>query len=150
MRLKLLTWYDKLVLFILSALGVFSSCDENPFNPPGCEYGTPWARYKVSGKVEDKLTGKGIEHIGVFFKKEPWDTVYTNADGEYAIEAQLFPISDSVPVTFYDTDSLTNGAYVRKDTTLYFDAGKLTGGDDSWYDGETSSQCDINLDKYKK
>ncbi len=157
MRIKFIKWHQKLLLLALSTLGITTGCGDNPFITPGCEYGTPYAKFKISGRVTDSKTGTGIENIGIISSKiykpdtieyrEIWDTIYANQYGDYYTELNLFPVSDTVYLTFYDKDSISNDFYLRKDTSVYFNRENLTGGDDNWYEGETSVEFNVKLDK---
>ncbi len=155
MSIKILKGYQKLLLLLLAALGMSTGCD--PFIPGGCEYGTPMAKFKISGRVTDGKTGDAIKNIGVIssmkFKYDTieqqniWDTAYTDEEGRYYTQIELFPTPDTVYLSFYDSDSTETDFYLRKDTAIYFDSENLTGGDDSWYEGETQATCDVKLDK---
>ena len=136
-------------------MGVSTGCD--PFIPGGCEYGTPTAKFKISGRVTDSKTSDAINDIGVISsmkfrydsieQQNIWDTAYTDNTGNYYIEMNLFPISDTVYLTFYDNDSTESDFYFRKDTAVFFNSEDLTGGDEGWYSGETQATCNIKLDK---
>lgn len=158
MRLRLIKWYEKAFLFALSILGIATSCEDGPFKPGACEYGSPWAKFKVSGRVADKLSSQGIENIGIVASrkeiaadtvyKQDLDTVYTNKKGDYFMELNVFPQSDSIYLTFYDADGTASGHYQQKDTSVYFNADELVGGDDEWYGGETDEECNTYLEEY--
>lgn len=157
MKLKVLNYYNRVALFFLSVFGLLPSCDDGPIFPSGgAEYGTPWARYKVSGKVLDSKTKEGINNIGILaFTKHNIDdsvhfsvisdTIKTNKEGEYMSDLNVAPTSDSVHLKFFDVNN--PATYQAKDTAVWFDADNLQGGD-GWFAGEASQRDNIYLDEY--
>lgn len=144
MRKKVRIGYKKLFSFILSMLGIgatFSACE---WNAP-MEYGTPHARFKVNGKVTDKMN-KEIQGVKVIMQ---YDTVYTNNLGNYEINTSDFPSSKNFPISFEDVDGSTNGLYVKMDTIVAFVDPEFINGDGHWYSGETSEEFNIQLKEEK-
>lgn len=47
--------YNGLMSGVLALLG-FASCDENGTGTMRCEYGVPYSKYEIKGKVTEKIT----------------------------------------------------------------------------------------------
>ena len=141
MKRKFLKGYNKFISFLLSILGIgvtFSSCDQSDTR---VEYGTPYATFKVNGKVTDEadneISGIRVEMYG--------DTTLTDEDGNFNVEASEFPGSADFQIIFEDIDSSENGSYQTADTVVSFVDPEFENGGDSWYEGETSTEFNIQL-----
>lgn len=119
-------------------------------------YGTPSATYRVKGKVVDAQTGvpvPGIQVItgGVYPSNGEWgrsnrsDTLHTDKDGAFAIDAKgSFP-TNKYRFIWEDTDGTANETY-KKDSVDVAITGKYVGGDD-WYKGEATVEATLKITK---
>lgn len=131
------------------------------FGQMGCdkmypvEYGTPHATYALKGKVVDEQD-RPIPRIQVQiqsrdglrdpFAYAPVDTVYTDAQGNFAWEVDF--MSPVFQVTSDDTDEEAGGGWFASDTLeVDFSGEKLTGGE-GWYEGRAEKEVKIILKKY--
>ncbi len=150
-----LKYYNKLIVLIIALTGTLTGCQNTP-GTTNCEYGTPYAKFKINGLVTNKITKQPVENIGIIpYLKKFYnntvnyviiDTLKTGSSGTYTVDIEMFPESDSVYLHFFDIDSTINMSYKRHDTVLFFDASKLT-GNDGWYAGGYSTTCNIELSK---
>lgn len=145
MKIKAYSLYSKLISLCITALG-FGAC-----NDPVDEYGTPSAKYKVSGEIVSEDTKEPIKNIRVVMvedideSKYPnlrGDTVYTNAEGKFEIGTHFdFPI-DKFKIKIQDADGVENGEFEDKQQTIEFQKSDYKGGND-WYKGEAKKDLGI-------
>jgi len=142
MKIKLIKTYNVLITALLGLLGFATACDLNEAS----EYGSPSAKYIITGKVSSSKTNQPIEHIRVTLGYT--DTCYTDVDGNYQVEAREFPLdeNDSVTVNFNDCDSIENGEYTALDTSFVFRNPVFTGGNGKWYRGQTTKEVTVKLE----
>lgn len=101
-------WVRKLIggMSLTTAAFIFQAC-----------YGTPQdfgADIFVDGLVKSKKTGVPIKGIKVSVADNP-QYQYTNEAGEFSFYTES---ADSKVIIFEDIDSVQNGAFIYKDTTL--------------------------------
>ena len=141
MRQGALSLYSKIISFLILLLG-YTSCDD-----PVDEYGTPAARYKVSGKVvsadgDKKQAIKGIRVVvidNVDENEEKYvagDTTYTSTEGLFEINRHDFPRKD-FKIKFQDIDGTDNGEFDEKIEVIDFKNAEYKGGS-GWYKGEAT------------
>lgn len=143
MKIKLLTLYSKLLLFLLGMLGIQSCTD------PVDEYGCPSAKYKIKGTVVSKETDEKIEGIQAVlvdsYNGEEnihyADTVYTNNEGQFFIERNDIPHSEFI-LKLRDVDGKKNGEFSDKDILIDLKNIPLHNGDGNWYKGETTQDLE--------
>ena len=139
----------KMVGVFLLGLLVFSSCTKQepdsiypPYGGQGAlAYGSPVARYKVSGKVFTN-SGKPIEGIKV---NVMFTTIYTAGDGSFSGEVSYYP-RDNVTISFTDVDG---DKYQGEFQSLSVNVTpKQTGkGDGSWFQGTYSVSTTVRMNK---
>lgn len=142
MKNRILKGQNRIIAFFMSVLGIGTACSFG-----GCEYGTPVeygtpsATFVVNGKVSNE-EGTGINGIRVVLRQ---DTALTNPNGQYEVETIDFPTDTDFQIQFEDIDGTDNGEYQKLDTIVAFVDPEFTGGDDSWYEGETIKDFDVQL-----
>ena len=104
--------YNALIRFLLSILGFGAACSLS-----SCEYGTPYATFKVNGSVKSEVTSNDIPNIRVIMG---YDTTFTDKSGNYQISNTDFPEDQTFLVEFKDIDGKTNGEYQSLDTIVEF------------------------------
>lgn len=149
--LKRINW---LLAGLLAVLG---------FGATGCdkmypvEYGTPHATYALKGKVVDQQN-QPVPHVQVQIQPAeeaatpswylPVDTVYTDADGNFAWERNDFITSPRFQMISEDTDEEANRGWFASDTLqIDFSDEKMTGGK-GWYEGRAEKEVTVTLKKY--
>lgn len=133
--------FNKILIACLAFLGF--SCDDINGGGNVVEYGMPSATYKVHGLITDKSTSSKISNIRVIMN---YDTAYSDVNGNYEVSINDFPGDNSYTLYFQDIDSMENGKYLPKDTTIDFTDAQYTGGDGHWYKGTASKEINIKLD----
>lgn len=129
--------YSTLTSFLLSILGFGAACSLS-----GCEYGTPFATFKVKGNVKSEVTSNAIPNIRVVME---YDTTFTDESGNYQISNTEFPYDQTFLVEFKDIDGETNGEYQPLDTIVEFNDPEFSGGTDNWDSGETEKEVNVKL-----
>ena len=142
---------------ILSLLG-FSACHGLT------EYGTPYANFKVTGKVTDSK-GNGLKGIRVtvpqvdfhqlatqgFTPNRPLitipvnDTLYTEVNGNFTFEYACFPVNDSINVKLKFEDIAENNHFETDSTKVTFFSKDLKGGDNGWFAGSAEKAITVQL-----
>lgn len=140
MKKIILNKYNVFIAFLLSLLGITTSCEKGNGGIV-VEYGAPSATFKVLGKVTTE-TNIPIEGIRVVMFP---DSTLTDVNGDYSVSVREFPIDRSFDVRFKDVDGITNGSYLQKDSTVSFVDNQYQNGSGSWYEGEVSKNVDIKL-----
>ena len=134
---------NAIIFGLLALLGFASSCSKEPNSK--VEYGTPSAKFIVNGKVNSKETNIPIKNIRVVMDR---DTSFTDNEGNYqVVENNGFPDNQTFHIHFQDIDSTINGDYENLDTTVEFVNPQFVNGDGHWYEGETSKEFNVKLDK---
>jgi len=147
MRRKVLKKYNKIIAVLLSIMGIggtisFTGCDSNT---PGAEYGTPYATFKIYGTVTSQ-SKVAVPNIKV---KMQYDSVYTDENGEYLIQAVESPQDQNFSVRYEDVDGSDNGSYLLKDSIVEFKDPQFENGTGSWDSGETAKEVNIELEEDK-
>lgn len=131
---------NRILIALLGILGFSCSNDE-----PREEYGMPYAKYEIKGKVVNK-SNIGIpdiqvtttENMNISTKK----VITTNNLGEFTVtEGQGFP-QTVFDFTAEDVDGTKNGSY--KTGSAQIKNIPLTGGS-GWYSGEGKAEVTIEL-----
>ncbi len=135
---------NSLISFLLTILGFGAVCSFNGcmYGDPVVEYGTPFATFKVSGKVVSEITSNAIPNIRVVLES---DTTYTDNSGNYQILNTNSPGNQAYLVEFKDIDGETNGEYQPLDTIVEFIDPEFSGGTGSWDWGETEKEVNVKL-----
>ncbi len=141
MKLKVISFYSKVISFFLVLLG-FNSCN---IIDPKDEYGVPSAKFKVKGQVIDAETENSIENIkaalGLSFEQDGIkgvyyvDSVYTGKDGKFEVDIRDY--SGSLKFVLKIEDSEKKIFETRVDT-IDFKGSDFSNGDGNWYDGEAT------------
>lgn len=138
-KIRILTGYNAIIVALLAILGFGTSCEQLA----RCEYGTPSAKFIVSGKVVSSETNLPVQNIRVVMKG---DTTFTNASGEYQVTDKYgFPANQTYSVKFQDIKGETLRQYSDLDTTVEFKNPVFIKGDGHWYEGETEKDIDVKL-----
>lgn len=130
----------------LALLG-YTSCDSLGETPD--EYGTPYAKYEIKGKVTDQDTKAAVEGARIIVKPLQWksdeprhpyyfDTLQTDRDGNYLYQNEMTMI-DRFRVVCEDP----SGALKADSATIKMDPQ----GGESWYQGSDSQEVDFELKK---
>jgi len=149
MKSRIKKFWTRLLAAILGILG-FTSC------VPTVMYGSPHADFKALGTVKDE-TGKSIEGIRVAVRKtwrnksegQEWnqnDTLYTDANGAWALMNQETMVPDVVTVVFEDIDGEAHGG-AFKPAEVKPQIKQTKNGDKSWYLGAFEAEADVTLKK---
>lgn len=154
MRMKTKRLITRILSGALVMLG-FTACDDDSEYPP-CEYGTPWAAYRVKGNVTD-ANGNPLENIRVILRRgrndnpvaSVNDTVNTDKEGNYVFEHQDFPGTDMQKVIFDDIDGEAGGGKFKSDSTSLDDMQpvQIEKGDNKWYNGKFEYTANKQLEK---
>ncbi|NDV95680.1 hypothetical protein D0T84_12255 [Dysgonomonas sp. 521] len=141
MKIKALSVYSKILSFFMVLLG-FSSCDNG-----AAEYGTPYAKFIVKGKVVDKednaVSGLKVAlgragDIGDGIKRTYYiDSINTDKNGAFKLSVEEFPTSQKFVIKYEDIDKEENGLFGTVTDTVQFADPSFTNGSNSWYAGET-------------
>ncbi len=126
---------NSLIAWVLSLAGI--ACTNI-----ACEYGTPEAKFNVSGTVTSEESGEPIDHIQVTMG---YDTVYSDQAGKYKISTYEFPVSQDFIVNFSDVDGTANGEFSPLDTLAQFKDPEFHDGSGSWYEGEADQEIKVKL-----
>lgn len=131
---------NAIIFGLLALLGFASSCDKGS----KAEYGTPSAKFIVNGNVDAKESNTPIKNIRVIMNR---DTSFTDGEGHYQVESGEFPNNQTFQINFQDIDGAINGEYQNLDTIVEFVNPQFVNGDGNWYEGETSKDLNVKLDK---
>ena len=119
-------------LFPMLGIGAVASCEDFP---PACEYGCPYMKYKVQGRVTDE-ENHPIPNIQILRADHADEDINlrTDAEGNFVYEGEDFPV-DTMSLKFVDDDGIENGGQhtsVKKSVTLT----QVSEGDGNWDEGE--------------
>jgi len=147
---------------VLTLLG-FAGCDTT-YGPD--EYGTPHADFTVKGVVVDKETGKAIKGISVSYNSfiepiymygtpqtsfEQKSSVLTDEKGAFKITKNGFSNQQvTFPVYVEDIDGKENGLYQPDTLQVDFKYAVQSGKSKSWYGGEYTVTCEVELSKIEE
>lgn len=141
MKRKTLSFINRCLAAVLAVLGFQTTGCAKKYGVMEVEYGTPWAKYEVQGKVTDPEQAplKGVQVVLEDIKHQGLsDTLYTDENGEYKFQSDYFPI-DSVSVTANDTAGVY--ASESKKEALSYDRKDA----DTWYRGVGSAEVNFEL-----
>ncbi|GFH98270.1 radical SAM-associated putative lipoprotein [uncultured Phocaeicola sp.] len=142
MNMKKKMMVHRLLAGTLALLGFASCSDGNEEGELICEYGTPYSKFLVKGKVNSDKDEplKGIQVI----VRSQWnnnaalaDTVYTDEKGEFRTEELRATGIEHQQVYFNDIDGEENGGAFKSDSVLikYMNRERLEEGS-GWYVGK--------------
>jgi putative lipoprotein (rSAM/lipoprotein system) len=148
---KLLKLWGMILAFFLGISGQFT-CLYGVI----VEYGMPYAKFTINGKVQVINTGQAIPGILVSFQETSEINYatqsYTDGNGDYTIWFESTGAVDAdLTLVFEDVDEAANGSYADKEVIVsitpdnYVDT---TPGDD-WDDGEGTRTVDVELSPVK-
>ncbi len=154
---RLSVLFSGIISFTLSALG-FSSCDDfngnNGEGPIICMYGTPSAKFKITGNVVSEESLQPVKDLkitlvefttwkdgaGIYYENQSIDSLRTktNENGSFSFEYTGFPSSKKYIYLIEDVDDDANGRFLTKKDSILFTNPQYTGKDkdNSWYSGE--------------
>lgn len=140
--------YGRIVAWILTALGLYTSCDTIE---PRVEYGTPTADFVVKGKVVDESTRQPVKDMAVTNKSHTAysgnNTVKTDANGNYALEFTATAFGpEEITVYTSDADGKEDGSYLSD--TIRIKASELkqiAKKRGSWYFGKFEGNADFEI-----
>jgi putative lipoprotein (rSAM/lipoprotein system) len=141
-RKILLPKYSFFLSLILGIIGIQTGCNNAEYGTPVAEYGTPSAKFIVTGKIESDSTSVQIPNIRVDMMS---DTVQSDLNGNYNLQTESFPETQTFHIHFRDVDNSLNGSYKDLDTTITFQNPQFTNGDGEWYEGETTKEFNVKL-----
>ncbi|MBE9488577.1 MAG: radical SAM-associated putative lipoprotein [Bacteroidetes bacterium] len=148
-----MNFYKKFLSLILCSLG-FVACSSTDALPPDridgtvtdetlCEYGCPYAVYKVLGSVvnekNEPIKGIEVEAENIYeFKK-----IITDDKGNFVIEKSEIP-NDEYKLSLKDIDGKDNGGeFEAVKETVSFKGVNFTGGDDKWNMGTAEKDVTV-------
>lgn len=142
--LSIVRSWGKFLLGILSLTGILTNCDSSR---PLSMYGSPYARYKISGKITSESSGNPIANILLRVKDNQYtiDSIYTDAAGNYVSNLTSFPNNKQWTLMATDEDGIVNGSFYEKDSLLNIPLSSLTGGDQEWYSGKAEVEVNLKL-----
>lgn len=134
---------------VLALLG-YTSCDSSETDgETPVEYGTPYAKYEIKGKVTDKDTKAAVEGARVIVKPMQWksdetfppqafDTLKTDKGGDYLYQNEM-TVTDRYRVVCEDPSGTlkADSAIVEMDPQ----------GGEGWYQGSDSQEVNFELEK---
>lgn len=145
MKIKVISFYSKILSFCLLLLGI-SSCDDMvPGGDVRLEYGTPSAKFRIKGTIKSTETQQAIKDIKVVVVEthdgkeyEVAQPVSSGSDGSFSLEVISFPQKDAkFELKLEDVDGELNGLFDTKKETVEFKDASFSKGDGKWYKGET-------------
>ena len=135
---------NKLLIFVIALIGFTTSCSKKLM------YGTPEAKFIFKFSVKSEKDNSPIKNIHVMvgdtiFYKNKNDLYNTDSMGNYVFNIYGNPGNRKFRVYFRDIDSTQNGQFQNMDTIIEFKNPKFTGGDGSWYAGQTEMEINVKL-----
>ena len=156
MKKALVKFFDKIIVLLLGFSGFFNGCaisdPTDEYGSPYAEYGMPHADFVIKGVITDKETSNPIQNIQVIRQIYPeyGDTIYTNAEGEYAFEFGNFPPwpENAFHLKIEDIDGEENGGLfnTQEIDVMFTQADQVEKGK-GWYEGKFVKTQDIELDR---
>ena len=151
MKAKILTRFNAMIAFFLTALG-FGSCgwmQKYGIPDPLVEYGCPYATFEATGSVTDENAQPVANiHVRVQNKRgnDFYRDTYTGENGEYAVymgRGEFFP-PDSVDVIVTDTADVYAPDSARVEVS--YDRSEVS-PTDHWNKGKGAIHQDFRLHK---
>lgn len=149
------------LLALMGITAVGASCDGGMT----LEYGTPYTRFEITGKLIDKETKEPVSGIVIVYGEEHtyWDAEGNNitdfySEGSYVADySELWMVGrihtpqdpEKMILKLSDYDSQSKGHY--KDTTYVIDLEKIQEPDpeDHWCDGIYGADVTLELERVK-
>ena len=142
---KFLSGYNVIITALMALLGFSTACE--PLG--GTEYGVPHARFIVKGKIVSSDGNMPVPDIKIRMQHDTitrfCDSVYSDSNGNYLVDLDDFPESQTYKIKFIDTDGSANGEFQTLDTVVEFREPVFTGGKGSWDQGETQKTLNVAL-----
>jgi putative lipoprotein (rSAM/lipoprotein system) len=142
---KFLSGYNVIITALMALLGFSTACE--PLG--GTEYGVPHARFIVKGKIVSSDGNIPVPGIKVRMQQDTniryYDSAFSETNGNYLVDVQDFPESQTYKIEFIDTDGTANGEFQTLDTVVEFKEPTFTGGSGSWDQGETQKIFNVAL-----
>lgn len=127
----------------------FASCGKES----SCEYGTPYARHTIKGKVLDKETKTTIPDIQLIIKSNlrylGGDTVVSDVQGEFVFRNEQAWPEQIYRISGGDKIGEVNSKYKTGSITVEIDHADLKGETKNWYKGEASKEVVLELEENK-
>lgn len=133
---------NRFILLLLSLLGLSTACDEpNGGREPAPEYGCPYIRFEVKGRVTDPAGNP----IGAIEVSAEGTLAHSSATGAYRIASNTFPFAATL--RFTDTDGPENGgSFAEQQVEVTFtEADRTEPGDGYWNDGAFAKEVNVQL-----
>lgn len=109
------------------------------------KYGCPYATYDIKGQVTDE-NNQPLKDIQVVVQQ--YDTVYTDVEGLFKAQGDLWVFKDSMTVAATDIDGEANGGdFEPQIKTITYSSSDLQGGDGSWNEGTLTKEINFTLKK---
>ena len=149
MKVRFTRWYNAVLTTLLSMLGYGCSLDEPEMYGTPLEYGVPHINYILRGVVTDGA-GNPIQGIETKFYGDlnGGNPTKTDANGNYQIQALIYPSLHGCKLIVNDIDGEANGGEFLSDTidveTLPKDWVEKGNG---WYQGMYESTANIQMKK---
>ena len=145
-------WYKALLSSLITMLG-FTACDDSPFEPKE-EYGSPYVRYTVKGRVTDAEGQplKGIQaEVGQSYP-EHFERIVnptlTDADGHLDITFETNGYDQNTRLVLKDIDGKAGGGYFGTDSILVSGLPrKKTEEGRHWFQGAYEYTANITMTK---
>jgi putative lipoprotein (rSAM/lipoprotein system) len=128
---------SKLLAVLLGLLGFSVSCHNME------KYGAPQADYLLQGTVRSKADLQVLPDIRVTMN---YNNTQTDPTGVFFIAVADYPDPHTYDLHFQDMDTLQNGNFKDKDTTITFPGTNYVGGDGEWYEGTEKQVINIFLE----
>jgi putative lipoprotein (rSAM/lipoprotein system) len=133
MHLKELIILGRFV-FVLSLILFLAGCEKTEENKD------PVADYIFRGIVKSDKTGETLQGINVTIKEFGNKSVLTGESGNWYFEYFNVAMTNSWNFSLEDTDSIVNGSFETKDTTISINPGFLHDDEGNFYKGKVESE----------
>lgn len=120
--------------------------------PWACEYGVPYAEYRLHGKIKDASSDIGIQGISIqISEKYLPNIVSTDSDqsGDYEINFNVQDVNGEIKIRLQDIDDSINGTFINKDITVDISESDLSRDcdtDSNWCIGKAVKNLDATMD----
>jgi putative lipoprotein (rSAM/lipoprotein system) len=142
-----------LSLSISAILGIFCTFGGCMYGPgPAPMYGMPNADYKISGTVssaDQNLPIRGLL-VSIADTLDPLriiDSTKTDSVGKYSLQFSGAPWENTWHLKAKDIDSVANGSFAAKDTTISIPESDLKEPSGNWYKGHGEKDVDLKVDR---